>query len=402
MPTREEKLEAMLKDFETRTQGDANKPGENLRHVLDSSPDLKERVLESVDKDQLKKFELLPANAHAGGSYDPTHQIMNLPQDKLDVAGKDKAATAELVFVTGHEIQHSLNSPAYVKAAEKQFTDDAWKIATGPGPHDYTAAIKDKLQVNRKDEAEANLGGFNALASQVQKDKPGATLEDIYKANPFRMNDFIDVSGTRGHQTYTMKPDLALDRGKDGKSIMHITASAQNVEAMGKHYFDKGPAEARLGTHGNQDYKHYYGEGALATVDLYEKTVNEAHQKADPKYTPPEVRVDLKQLGLDKSLLDPKLNYTDTSPGKTHPILEGAGHPEHSTTQPAKGPFGDPALDQAYRAMQKGDDAQLNAAVHKVNDSSEGQRLAQTGRQLLSEQPRPEQPIQQPAPTHTR
>ena len=54
MPTREEKLEAMLKDFETRTQSDPNKPGENLRHVLDKSPDLKERVLESVDKEDRK------------------------------------------------------------------------------------------------------------------------------------------------------------------------------------------------------------------------------------------------------------------------------------------------------------------------------------------------------------
>lgn len=396
MPTREEKLEAMLKDFEARTQSDTNKPGENLRHVLDNSPDLKERVLESVDKGQLKKFELLPANAHAGGSYDPTHKVMNLPQDKLDVAGKDKAAMAELIFVTGHEIQHSLNSSAYVKDAEKKFTDDAWKIANGPGPHDYTAAIKDKLQVNRKDEAEANLGGFNALASQVQKDKPGATLEDIYKANPFRMNDFIDVSGSRGHQTYTMKPDLVLDQGKDGKPIMHITATPQNVEAMGKHYFDKSPAEARLGTNGNQDYKHYYGEGALGVVDAYEKAVTDHYKAANPSYTGPEVRVNLHELGLDKNLLNPGLHYTDTSPGRAHPVIEGA-----DAQPPAKSPFGDPALDKAFHALQTGNDAQVGHAAQQLHNSPEGQRLTQAGTHLLAEQQRQEQPTQVQAPAQT-
>jgi len=395
MPTREEKLEAMLKDFDTRTQSDPNKPGENLRHVLDKSPDLKERVLESVDKDQLKKFELLPANAHAGGSFDPTHGVMNLPQDKLDVADKDKAAMAELVFVTGHEIQHSLNSAAYVKDAENKFDTDTKKIADGPGPHDYTASIKDKLQVNRKDEAEANLGGFNALASQVKKDNPDATLGDIYKANPFRMNDFIDVSGTRGHQTYTMKPDLTLDQGKDGKPVMHITATADNVEAMGKHYFDQTPAQARLGNNGNQDYKHYYGEGAISLIDYHEQVATADHKAADPSYTPPEARIDLKELGLDKNLLDPGLQYTDTSPGRAHPIVEGA-----SAQQPTKGPFGDPALDQAYQALQKGNDAQLNKAAQSIQNSPDGQQLVQAGQQALKQQQPPEQPVQAPqAPT---
>lgn len=392
MTTREEKLEAMLKDFEKRTHADKNKPAENLRHVLDSSPDLKERILQSIEKNQLKKFELLPANANAGGSYDPDHHAMNLPKDKLDIAGKDKAAAAELVFVTGHEIQHALNNATYVASAETKFAADAWKMANGPGPHDYTAAIKEKLQVNRRNEAEANLGGFNALASQVHKDNPKATLGDVYKANPFRMKDFIDVAGTRGKYTYTLKSDLTLDHDKVGKSIMHLSFSGNNVEAMGKHYFDKKPADARLGAKGDQDYKHYYANGALSAIELYEKTVNAAHKKADPKYAAPGVSVNLKELGLDKVLLHSSLHYVNTTARKAAPTIADAGQPAHQKSAHAKGPFGDPTLDQAFHAMQTGGEAQLSIAAQQMLDSPAGRQIMQTGNDLLAQQQRQEQP----------
>ena len=65
-PTKEEKLEKILKAFEA---GDTktDHPGKNLRELLEKSPDLKARILDSVDKGHLEKFALLPAGANAGG-----------------------------------------------------------------------------------------------------------------------------------------------------------------------------------------------------------------------------------------------------------------------------------------------------------------------------------------------
>jgi hypothetical protein len=389
--TPNDKLNAMLTDFEKRTATDPNHPGQNLRNLLNHSPDLKARFLDSAGQDHLKRFDVLPAHAHAGGTYNPDTKSMELPQSYLDSSRTSKAAHAELVFVMGHEIQHSFNSTVTADATTK-FIDDVNKNAKGPGPHDYTAAIDTLIQTNRRDEASANLGGFNALASQMQNDNPKATLKDFYEASNFRMQDFIDRSGTNPNYTYALKPDLTLDKDKNGKAVMHLSASKENVEAMGKHYFDKAiTSPDGLGPKGNQNYHNYYGNWALNYVDAVEKSVQATHQ-SDPKYVPPKVEVDLHKIGLDKAQLDTPLHYTDSSPGK------GPAKPVEAAPPAAKGPFGDAALDQAFHAMKAGNDSHVSQAAQQVQNSSDGQRLTQAGNNLLAEQQRQEPPAQaQPA-----
>jgi hypothetical protein len=382
--TPNDKLDAMLTDFEKRTATDPNHPGQNLRNLLNHSPDLKTRFLESAGQDHLKRFDALPANAHAGGTYNSDTKSMELPQDTLGAAGKSKPAAAELVFVMGHEIQHSFNSNV-TEDATKKFIDDVNKTAKSSGPHDYTAAIDTLIQTNRRDEASANIGGFNALASQVQKGNPKATLEDFYKARPERMGDFIERNGTRPHFTYELKPGLSVDKH------MHMDASKDNVEAMGKYYFDKTlPPHQGLGPKGDQNYHNYYGNWALNYVDSAERSVQAAHA-SDPKYVAPKVDVDLQKIGLDKTQLDTTLKYTDTSPGHqpAKPV---------EAVQAPKGPFGDPALDHAFHAMQAGNDARVTQAAQQLQNSPDGQRLAQVGNHLLAEQQRQEPPAQTQAP----
>lgn len=389
--TPNEKLDAMLTDFEKRTATDPNHPGQNLRNLLNHSPDLKARFLDSAGHDHLRRFDVLPANAHAGGTYNPDTKSMELPQSYLDSSRTSKSARAELVFVMGHEIQHSFNSTVTADATTK-FVNDVNNKATGPAPHDYTAAIDTLIQTNRRDEASANLGGFNALASQIQKDNPKATLKDFYEASHFRMQDFIDRSGTKPHYTYTLKPDLTLDKDKNGHTVMHLSASKENVEAMGKHYFDKTLIPPNgLGPKGDQNYHNYYGEWALNYVDAVEKSV-QANHSSDPKYVAPKVEVDLQKIGLDKNQLNTTLHYTDTSAGKS------PAEPVEAAPQPARGPFGDPALDKAFHAMQTGNDAQVNLAAQQFQHSTDGQRLTQAGNNLIAEHQRQEQQAQTQAP----
>ena len=385
MTTPNDKLDAMLTDFEKRTATDPNHPGQNLRNLLNHSPDLKARFLDSVEHDHLKRFDMLPANAHAGGTYNPDTKSMELPQSFLDSARTNKKAGAEMVFVMGHEIQHSFNSTVTAYATTK-FIDDVNKSAKGPGPHDYTVAIDTLIQTNRRDEASANIGGFNALASQVLKENPKATLKDVYDARWERMGDFIDRTGSPPNYSYALKPGLSVDKH------MHMDASKDNVEAMGKYYFDKPLApHTGLGPNGNQNYHNYYGEWALNVVDGAEKSIQAAHA-SDPKYVAPKVEVDLHKIGLDKAQLNTPLHYTDTSPG------QGPAKPVEAAQQPTKGPFGDPALDKALHAMQSGNEAQVSHAAQQLQHSVDGQRLMQAGNKLLAEQQRQEQPAQTQAP----
>jgi hypothetical protein len=352
MATPAEKLEAMLKDFDARTKTATEHPGNNLRDLLDKSPDLKARILDSIDKGHLQKFDPLPAGANAGGTYNSGNKTIELPMDYMKRSNTDKAAAAELIFVMGHEIQHSFNSTASDKAVDG-FKKQVDAIAKGASPHDYTAAVKGFIDNFRKDEAGAHIGGFNAIASQVLKENPKATLKDFYNANPGRMEDFIDRSGTAPKFTYAMKPGLVLDKDQ------HLPATDKHVAAMGKYYFDQPPSSAHLGTKGNQDYPNYYGEWALNQIQRTEKREQDAALKADPKHVAPEIKINLKDIGLDKSLIDTGLRYTDSSPRKrpldeapTHTPGDGAEKRPRAEA-PATPTTQSPLYTQALAALEK-------------------------------------------------
>lgn len=337
----ETKLEKILTDFETAHDTGTDKPGKNLRELLDKSPDLKARILDSVSKGHLEKFDVLPSGANAGGTYSADTKTIELPLDELKKADTNKTSASELVFVMGHEIQHSFNSTVADKASD-DFIKDVDRISKTPGPHDYTASVKTLIQANRVDEAGAHIGGFNAISSQVLKDNPGAGLKDLYNAYPGRMEDFIDRSGSAPTFTYALKPGLTIE------SDMTIKDSPANVAAMGKHYFDQPPSSARLGTHGNQDYPNYYGEWAVNVINDVEKQALANAKVANPSAVAPEVKLNMKDIGLDKALIDTTLVFTDTSPRRA-PIT-ASPEAEHARVEPAKA---EPALyGQAVKALE--------------------------------------------------
>lgn len=352
----EARLDTILSEFEKANDTRTSKPGKNLRELLEASPDLKARIVDSVAKGHLEKFALLPVGAHAGGSYNSDDKTIELPRADLKKAGKDKSAAAELVFVMGHEIQHSFNSTVSDRAVDA-FVKSVEKIAKGAGPHDYTAAVRTFIQSNREDEASAHIGGFNAIASQVLKDNPKAGLRELYLAHPARMEDFIDRSGKAPTFSYALKPGLTID------ADMTLRETPENVKAMGKHYFDQPPAAARIGAKGNQDYPNYYGEWALGVIADVEKQTLADRKKADPKAVAPEVQLDLKDLGLKKSLMDSGLKFTDTSPKK--PIASQEEAPAQT-----RGGVG-ALMDQALKSLRPiAGDLGLKSETELVNASA--------------------------------
>jgi hypothetical protein len=249
--TPEQKLENIIKAFGEANKTATNNPGDDLRKVLDASPDLKKRILDSVDKGFLTSFNALDPASGAGGSYDPNTKAINLPMDVLKRSSTNAGDKAELIFVMGHEIQHSFNAAETAKNT-KDFVAGVEKIAQSKtSPHDYTTVIEKFTEASRKDEASAHIGGYNAIASQARHDNPKATLKDIYDTQPGRMQDFIDRTGTAPAFSYALKAGLTID------ADMNMAASKENVAAMGKHYFDKPASVSRLGSNGNLDYTNF-------------------------------------------------------------------------------------------------------------------------------------------------
>jgi hypothetical protein len=108
----------------------------------------------------------------------------------------------------------------------------------------------------------------------VKASNANPTLEDIYKANPFRMGDFIDRSASPPY-TYSLKPNLTLNADQT------LAQSTANLEAMGTNYFDK--PNSRLGHHGNSDYANYYGAYAVGVAVQHERHYAAAHGSVVPQ-----------------------------------------------------------------------------------------------------------------------
>lgn len=312
------KAEALLTEFQHQP-GVTKDQVDNLRKAINASPVLVAQVNSAVAAGHLKHFAVLPAGTHAGGSYEAGTHTMNLPLSMLTTpANGGSVNLGEIAFVLGHEVQHSFNRAATQKAYTT-FEAEVAKIAQSATPvHDYTGAVAKLIAANRNDEARAEIAGFNAIVSLARAKNPKATFDDIYNLQPGRMGDFLHWDNSAKPPGYRPYPDLHLN------ADMTMPATAANIQAMGKHYFDKPGAVAHLGHNGNSDYTNYYGAYAISFIAQFE------HAFAKPVHgAAPRIMLDMKRLHLSESMLeqngitlagDKPLPYYDSSskPPKLH------------------------------------------------------------------------------------
>lgn len=267
----------------------------NLKATLEASPALTQEVNDAVAQGHLQSIVPLN-NPNAGGEYDPTSHEMRLPLSMLATPAGGTFDTGEPTFVLGHELQHGFNAAAAAQA-RTDFTQQLGVIAQSPAhDHDYTAPIGTLIAANRRDEAGAEISGWNAMVSAAQKDaadhaKPAPRLAEVYARNPGRMKDVIDVDRSQFPPTYAMKPNLTANADPT------LTATADNLEGMGKNYFDHAGG---LGHNGNSGYGDYYGAYAVGVAVNYERTYNPTQPGHAAPHT---MSVNLTQLNLDPGIM---------------------------------------------------------------------------------------------------
>ena len=266
----------------------------NFANALNGSPALVTQINSAVAANQLSGFSLLAPGTHAGGQFNPATRTMELPATIISSPASGTYNPNELTFVMGHEIQHAINAPAQA-AATQTFVNDVRAVAQGTGAtHDYTAAVSARLQANRNDEATAHIAGFNALVGMVRNTNATPSLEDIYRAHPGRMNDFIAVTpGTPN--TYALRPGLTLN------ADMTMTPDAANTTAMGQHYYGKPATSARIGPNGDSDYQNYYGAAWIGYAAQMERAYAPTHAAAgrNPQFT-----LNMSTLGVNEVQLE--------------------------------------------------------------------------------------------------
>ncbi len=321
MATPQETLDKMLKDFEAANKTTTTNPGKNLRDLIESTPQLKADILESIKKGNLDKFEAI-RGTNPLGYYDADNKALAVSADQLNDAGKKTQTANSIRFTLGHEIQHGVNRQDILDQDNK-LRGEAKAIAKTPSPHDYTDELKAYNQTSRKIETTAEIAGFNTLASYATSKNPKATLKDLYDASPDDMRMYINADLTKSPPTYAAKPGLTI--GADLK----IASTPKNIEAMGKLFYDaNGYPANEVGR-------------AVGMIAKEETAALAAARKTDPKHAAPEIRVDLKTLGLSGMALP--AGFTDSSRPRLQPEAGGAsagqqdprnaGHPDNAYFQ---------------------------------------------------------------------
>ena len=268
----------------------------NLQAVINASPVLVDQVNNAVAAGHLRQFAPL-THTNAGGEYDGQSKTMHLPLAMLTTPapGQLPFDAGEPTFVLGHELQHGFNHAATTQAYQTFFNEVRQKAQEPTGPRDYTVAAFNLIAANRRDEAGAEIAGWNAIVDRVKGTNPNPGLQDIYEEQPGRMRDFIDRSGTNPNYTYSLKPNLTLNPD------FTLSATTSNLEAMGQNYFDKPPINpGGLGHHGNSDYANYYGAYAVGVAAELERHYN----PLQPGVTSPQMALDLPQLRLTEKLME--------------------------------------------------------------------------------------------------
>ncbi|MCW0388068.1 hypothetical protein NB722_002607 [Xanthomonas sacchari] len=292
----------------------------NLLSIVNASPALVDQVNAAVAKGHVARIVPL-TNPNAGGEYDAQNHAIRLPLARLTPVSPGQLPSTtnmgEVTYALGHELQHGFNAEA-TKRALKQFDSDVGSISRGSGVRDYTEPLATLLAQNRRDEAGAQIAGWNAVVSRVLASKPNATLEDIYKEQPGRMADFMDRSGRP--VAFTLKPNLRLN------ADLTMSETPDNVEGMGQNFFDKEARNARLGANGNSDYANYYATNPVSHI----AQVEHRQHPPQPGNDTPQIALNLSRLHLRESLLEENgldlgrdrrpLPYFDTS---TQPPVAG-------------------------------------------------------------------------------
>lgn len=351
----------------------------NFNNAVANSPALVTQINAAVASGDLTGFAALPAGTNAGGQYNPASRVMQLPLSIMNTPTVPAGArfdAGELTFVMGHEIQHAINRPT-LAAAYTTFDTEVNRIGQGAqAVHDYTAPLGALLTANRNDEATANLAGYNATIGMLRSGNGGRnpTLEEIYRANPGRMQDVIAVTpGTPN--TY------ALRAGYTQNADMTLTADAANTQAMTRYYVDMPAARARLGANGDSNYQNYYATNPVSTIARVElanaptHAANGLHPQLHLNFTSlgiSEAQIERNGLNLntagtrqpyfDTSTTPPRQgNFDHTTGTNRHVPITRTEPPEHDHDHAA------PAVDVRAGSPQR-DAATVNPAVRAMLD----------------------------------
>lgn len=230
-------IETIQKLDEFQTKGNVTEAQiQNMKRAINASPRLAENINTAIGRGEIIGFELLPPNKvmnNTQGDYDATTKILRISPDLLDL--KDKQL-GDLIFVLGHETQHSLDELADLT---KEMHDKLKsQVQAKDGIRDYTDEVQWYVETLRKKEARAEIEGFNSLVDSLKKHNNNVTLKNILSSRDYMSYiEAIPHSVETGNflvKGYKLASNLELD-----KDMFLDINNEKNIQSMEELFFHK-------------------------------------------------------------------------------------------------------------------------------------------------------------------
>lgn len=300
------------------TAGLPPKERAEIEASIASSPYLRQIMTEAVNAGSLRQIRLGVPGANEGGSYhsdekaiyispdtftDPT--LMSRPERRLDV----------ITSTLGHETGHAL----YAEKAEKERYAASYAITEGirsagqDGEFDATAVVGAYIRSSRRDEALAEIHGWNALASRIEHTNGRPPSQEEMLRRAAATTDCIEGPS----ENLRLASGILLDADMQMSDQRIPKRGSINLEPVAQCHFDQ--SRAVLGKGGAANYPNYYGGY------LIEQLADDTRGWVQP----PSIKLDLAKLGLDKAQLESTglrlpaegFSIIDISQGRYRPIV---------------------------------------------------------------------------------
>ena len=279
-------LQKILDDFAQNSLPNGKNSNEyrNLIATITASPVLNERLNTAAEKGYLDKLAV-NKNPNAGASYNAEETRISINLSQLKKLTKQKS----LIFQLGHEIQHGFfYYEQGHKETENRVLAEINTIAESDTKRkDYTKPMKMLQDAERNDEALAMIAGWNAVVSyeKKQQGKTNLSLQEVIGDGFGYEQYFLDETALGNKKII---PTKGLKFNPD------MTVSDSQKEILAHTYYDQSPEEARLGPHGESDYRNSYATRVIGYIVR-------KHYAHDPKAN---LVIDMKGLGLDERLIE--------------------------------------------------------------------------------------------------
>ena len=152
-----------------RESGDQSRELKLLAKALEESPELDAMSTRATRKDDFVNLGLLRAEDSAAlGHYEREARVVRLGAAIFDSQPDARDTLNRLTHVFGHELTHALRG-SESRQYHADFTGEVHdKVTSREVPRDYTALVGRYVERRRQEEALAEIGGLDAVASRLQ------------------------------------------------------------------------------------------------------------------------------------------------------------------------------------------------------------------------------------------